>query len=579
MHELWKLKKYILRYKFHYLFGIIALIIIDLLQLLIPRVLKAAIDRLATGEIGLFGLKYYFLIIMLIAAGIAIGRFFWRYLLIGSSRRIERELRTDLYAHLLTLDFSYFDTHKTGDLMAHAVNDINAVRMSLGFGFIILIDVFILGIASLIMMFNISATLTLFALIPFPLIAIISTRFGRLIHHLFEKVQAAFALLTERVRENLSGIRVVKIFVQENNEIEKFKNLSNEYVVRNKRLIRIWSLFFPLIIFLGMTGQVIVLWLGGRYVIFGDISIGSFVAFIAYLQILVWPMMAIGWTINLFQRGAASQRRLNRIFQERPKILSGQNRPDEFKGEIEFKNVTFTYQNKEVPALNNINLHIKAREFIGITGPVASGKTSLVNLLLRLYEPQLGKIMIDGYDIKTLRIDTLRQNIAYVPQDTFLFSDTIRRNIAFGNESAGEEEIIRFAKIAHIYDEIMQSPKGLDTVVGERGVTLSGGQKQRIALARALLMNRPILILDDAVSSVDAETELQILNAIKSELKNRTSIIISHRVFALQDAQRIIVLDKGEIREQGTHYELVRMGGLYSEIFRRQQIEMKLGQI
>ncbi|OPX17612.1 hypothetical protein BXT86_05560 [candidate division WOR-3 bacterium 4484_100] len=579
MRELLKLKRYVLRYKFHYLLGIIALIIIDLLQLLIPRVLKGAIDRLATGAIGIQGLGYYFLLIMLIATGIAIGRFFWRYLLIGSSRRIERRLRSDFYAHLLTLDFSYFDTHKTGDLMAHAVNDINAVRMALGFGFIILIDVFILGVASLIMMFNISPKLTLYALIPFPLIALVSTRFGRLIHYLFERVQAAFSLLTERVRENLSGIRVVKLFVQEENEIIKFENLSEEYVTRNKHLIRIWSLFFPLIIFLGMIGQIIVLWLGGRYVIFGDISIGSFVAFIAYLQILVWPMMAIGWTINLFQRGSASQRRLNRIFSEKPKILEGKIGDVEFQGEIEFKGVTFVYQNKEIPALNNISLHINPKEFIGITGPVASGKTSLVNLLLRLYEPQQGKIVIDGYDIKDLRLEVLRRSIAYVPQDTFLFSDTLRNNIAFGNEEASEDDIIRVAKIAHIYDEIVEFPKGFDTVVGERGVTLSGGQKQRIALARALLLNRPILILDDAVSSVDAETELAILKAIKNELKKRTAIIISHRVFALQDAQRIIVLDKGEIREQGTHSELIKLGGLYSGIFKRQQIEMRLGRI
>lgn len=579
MRELLRLKKYLLRYKLHYLFGIIALIIIDLLQLVIPRILKGAIDGLATGIIDLSGLGFYFLIIMLVALGIAIGRFFWRYFLIGSSRKIERHLRTDFYGHLVTLDFSYFDTHKTGDLMAHAVNDINAVRMALGFGFIILIDVFILGIASMIMMVNISPRLTIYALIPFPLIAAFSTKFGGLIHHLFEKVQEAFALLTERVRENLSGIRVVKLFVQEKGEIDKFNKLSQEYVEKNKRLIGIWSMFFPLIILLGMIGQVIVIWLGGRYVIFGQISIGSFVAFIAYLQILVWPMMAIGWTINLFQRGSASQRRLNKIFDEKTKIHDGNFKITRLNGEIEFRNVSFFYQDKDVAALSDINIHIKPMEFLGITGPVASGKTSLINLILRLYEPKAGEILLDGRDIKEIRVKDIRQSIAYVPQDTFLFSDTVRSNILLGRDDAKDEEIERAARIAQIYKEIIQFPKGFDTIIGERGVTLSGGQKQRIALARALLLNRPILILDDAVSSVDAETELKILEALKSDLRQRTSLVVSHRVFALREANRIIVLDSGKICEEGKHEDLIESGGLYSEIYKRQQIEMRLREI
>ena len=578
MRELLRLKKYLLRYKFHYLIGIIALIIIDLLQLLIPRVLKAAIDGLATGIADFSKLGVYFIIIILIAIGIAIGRFFWRYLLIGSSRKIERLLRTDFYSHLVTLDFTYFDVHKTGDLMAHAVNDINAVRMALGFGFIILVDVVILGIASLVMMVNISPRLTMYALIPFPLIAIFSTRFAGLIHHLFEKVQEAFAFLTERVRENLAGIRIVKLFVQEGGEIKKFQDLSQEYVEKNKRLIKIWGMFFPLIILLGMIGQVIVIWLGGRYVILGQISIGSFVAFIAYLQILVWPMMAIGWTINLFQRGSASQRRLNRIFNVQPDIKDG-TVETELSGAIEFKDVSFIYQGKDIPALSQISFNIEPREFLGITGPVASGKTSLVNLILRFYEPTEGQILLDGYDIKELKQKSIRQNIAYVPQDTFLFSDTIRNNILLGKSDASEGDLKNAARIAQIYDEIMRFPNGFDTIIGERGVTLSGGQKQRVALARALLLNRPILILDDAASSVDAETELRIFESLRNDIKRRTAIVISHRVFALQEADRIIVLDNGRISEVGRHDELIKAGGLYSEIYQRQQIEMRLDRI
>ena len=576
MRELLKLKRYLIEYKYHFLFGILALVVIDLLQLIIPRVLKWAIDDLATGSVNLRGLGFYFLLVLLIAVGIAIGRFFWRYLIIGSSRRIERTLRTDLYKHLLTLDFTYYDNQKTGDLMAHAVNDINAVRMALGFGFIILIDVFIIGIAALIMMMNISLRLTLYALIPFPIIALVSTRFGRLIHRLFEKVQESFALLTERVRENLSGMRVIKVFVQEKGEIDKFEEQSRDYIKKNLSLVRAWGMFFPIIIFLAAVGQVIVLWFGGRYVIFGQISIGSFVAFVAYLQILVWPMIAIGWAINLFQRGAASQGRLNKIFAARPTITGGESVIEAVSGEIEFNDITFSYQGKDEPVLKDVNLHIGAKEFIGITGPIASGKTSFVNLILKLYSPQKGTITLDGKDIADIAAETLRKSIAYVPQDTFLFSDTIKENIMFGNRNATFEDIEQCTRIAHIYDEIMELPKKFDTLIGERGVMLSGGQKQRIALARALLMKSPILILDDAVSSVDAETELRILKSIKQEIKNRTSIIISHRVFVFKDANRIIVFDKGEIVEQGTHQDLLKGKGLYHNIYKIQQIEMKL---
>ncbi|MBN2621631.1 ABC transporter ATP-binding protein [candidate division WOR-3 bacterium] len=579
MRALLQLRKYLIRYKYHFVAGVAALIVIDLLQLMVPRVLRAAIDGLASGIIGLSGLGRYFFIIAALACGIAVGRFFWRYLIIGSSRRIERALRTDFYEHLLTLDFSYFDNAKTGDLMAHAVNDINAVRMALGFGFIILIDIVIIGVAAIGMMISISPRLTLYALIPFPVIAIVSTRFGWTIHHFFEKVQEAFAVMTERVRENLSGMRVVKVFVQEKGEIEKFDALSNDYVTKNVRLIRIWSLFFPMIMLFAALGEAIVLLFGGRFVIQGIISIGSFVAFMYYLQILVWPMIAIGRAINLFQRGAASQGRLNRIFQQHSRIKSGEQHFETLHHDIQYRDVSFTYLDKNEPALHNVTMTIHAREFVGITGRIASGKTSLVNLLLRLYQPQEGQILIDGTSIQGYSLQSLRGNIAYVPQDTFLFSDTIRANITFGAPDARDGDVERVSRIAHVYEEIMEFPKGFDTRIGERGVTLSGGQKQRIALARALLLDRPILILDDAVSSVDAETELKILDAIEHELTSRTSIVISHRVFVLQGAARIYVFDKGRIVEQGTHDELLHRHGIYHEIHTIQQLEMKIGDI
>ncbi len=573
------LVKYFKKYRWSIIIGVGALIIIDLLQLFIPRVLKVAIDELASGSIGPSRLTYYFLLIMGIALGIAFGRFWWRYLLIGSARKIEKELREDFYNHLTTLDISFFDTHKTGDLMAHAVNDINAVRMSIGFGLVILVDIFALGIAALTMMILISPRLTFYAIIPFPLIAFTSTYFGRFIHRLFEKVQESFSHLTERVRESLSGIRVVKVFVQEEAEIEKFASASNEYVVKNLRLWKVWALFFPIIMGLAGLGEVIVLILGGKYVIAGAISVGSFVAFMAYLQMLVWPMMAIGRAINMFQRGAASQDRLNRILTIRPMIKDG-NRPlDMLRGDIEYRNVSLTYQGKAQPSLKNINLHIHPGEFIGITGPIGSGKSSLIHILLRLYEPEEGAIFLLGRDIREYHIDQLRSQISFVPQDTFLFSETIRENILLGNPQADNEEIERVTRIAEIYDEIRDFPDGFDTIIGERGITLSGGQKQRLALARALILRRSILILDDAFSSVDAETERKIVDNLRAEIKGRTTIVISHRLFAIQHADRIIVLDRGQIVESGTHQELIRNRGLYQSIYRTQQIEMRLERI
>ncbi len=557
--------------------GILCLAAIDLFQLFVPRILRHAVDSLTFGTADTVRLGHYFFLIMLIAFGIAIGRFFWRYFIIGSAIQIERALRTDLYGHLLTLDPEFFDRNKTGDLMAHSVNDINAVRMAIGFGFIILIDIIVLGIAGLIMMFSISPRLTVIALVPLPILTLISTRFGRIIHRYFEKVQESFALLTERVRENLSGIRIVKIFVQEETEKEKFRHLSQEYVDKNNKLIRVWGLFFPLVMFFAAFGEVLVLWFGGRLVIGGEISIGSFVAFIAYLQILVWPMMAIGWAINLFQRGGASQKRLQRIFDTVFNIREGGRSLPVAKGGIEFQNVSFGYVSKDKNAIDNISIKIQPRQTIGITGPIGCGKTTLISLLLRLYEPQAGTILIDGIDIKELEFRDLRGNIAFVPQDTFLFSDTIEANIAFGRDDYKYADLERVTRIAHIYDEIMALPHGFKTQIGERGITLSGGQKQRLTLARALLLDRSILILDDAFSSVDAETERKILNSIKSELKNRTSIIISHRVFVLQDADQIFVIDNGLIKEHGTHQQLLSLDGLYREIYEIQQIEKTLG--
>jgi ATP-binding cassette subfamily B multidrug efflux pump len=576
MFELLTLKKYYRKYWLATVFGIIALAVIDLLQMLVPRILKTAVDDLVVGRATPRTLMFACLLIMLIALGVAVGRFFWRYLLIGSARRIERELRSDFYIHLTTLDVAYFDKTKTGDLMAHATNDINAVRMSIGFGLVILTDIIIMGVASIIMMITIDLKLTLYALIPFPFITLFSTFFGHTIHRLFEKVQASFSLLTERVRENLAGIRVVKVFVQEPFEIDRFSEISSDYVMKNMSLIKVWGTFFPIIMSLAAIGMVIVLGLGGRYVLVGEISVGSFVAFTSYLQMLVWPMIAIGRAINLFQRGAASQGRINKIMAERSKIKAVEGAQEVVKGHIVIRDLALTYLGKETPALNAVDLEIMPNQFIGITGPIGSGKSSIVHVLLRLYEPQSGSVLIDGRNLKDLAPGFVRSQISFVPQDTFLFSDSVRNNVAFGNPDASTADIERVCRIASIHEEILELPDGFDTRIGERGITLSGGQKQRLALARALILNRPILILDDAFSSVDAETERAILNAIRTELHGRTSIVISHRLFAIMDADRIFVMKNGSIAESGTHRELVGLRRLYHDIYRTQQIEMKL---
>jgi ATP-binding cassette subfamily B protein len=579
MKELIKLKKYVGRHKWKIMAGLLALILVDILQLFIPQVLKLTIDALAGGTATLSLIMTYGWWVIAIALGMGAGRFFWRYFIIGSARRIERELRQDFFSHLAFLDFSFFDEHKTGDLMAHATNDINAVRMALGFGMVILTDIVVLGIASLYMMFHISPRLSLYALIPLPFLSLVVAFFGQMIRKRFEQVQASFSELTERVRENISGIRVVKFFVQEEPEKQQFRESSRDYYAKNMKLVKVWGGFFPIMMFIASLSQGITFLAGGNLVIFGSVSLGEFVAFSAYLGILIWPMIAIGQAINVFQRGAASQGRLNRIFATRTEIADqpGCQRLERAQGRLEFKNVSFFHNGKSRPALKEISLKIEPQQLIGITGAIGSGKSTIVNLILRLYQHQSGKIFLDGRNISDYSMESLRGQVAFVPQDSFLFSDTIRENISFGRpEMKDFPELEKAARIAAIHEEISSFPRGYQTVVGERGVTLSGGQKQRVALARALLMDRPILILDDALSAVDADTERRILNQLSAEFSKRTAIVISHRIFAIQDADFVIVLEQGQIAEQGNHQELLALKGKYYEMYKLQQLEREL---
>jgi len=437
----------------------------------------------------------------------------------------------------------------------------------------------VLGTASIAILFHISARLALLVLIPLPLISVIATTFGMAIQKLFETVQGSYAGLTELVRENISGIKVVKLFVQERAEQRKFAAGSRDYMDKNMRLVRFWSTFWPLIMFIASLSQGIAFLAGGRMVVFGGISIGQYVAFTSYLGMLVWPMMAVGEAINVFQRGAASQGRINRILEIKPQIADRPGAADvaRVRGEVEFRDVTCYHQGKVVPALKDVSLSLPANAMLGVTGTIGSGKSTLVNLMLRLYEPQQGAILVDGRDIKDYTLGALRRQVAYVPQDGFLFSDTLRENIAFGQNGQAEQAALeKVAQLASVHDDIRGFPQGYDTVIGERGVTLSGGQKQRVALARALLLDKPILILDDSLSAVDADTERTILTNIRSVLDKRTAIVISHRIFAIQDADIIIVLDQGKIVEQGKHEELLARKGKYHEMYVLQQLEQQI---
>ena len=572
------LRDYFIQYRWHLIAGLATLLVVDGLQLIIPQVIRWAIDDLTMGGIVRADLIRHGLAIAGIALLIGFFRYFWRLLILGTARRIEEALRNRLFNHLQTLSLGFFQETKTGDLMAHATNDIDAVRMAVGMGLVAITDAIVLGASSIVFMVLIEPRLTLFAMIPMPLIALVTTRFSRLVHSRFEAVQASFSRLTERVRESLAGIRVVKAFVQEEREKKRLAQIGEEYVGKNLHLIKVWGMFFPLIMLLANLGTVIVLWLGGREAIKGAITPGDFVAFMTYLGILTWPMMALGWVINLIQRGSASLGRINKLLNTQAEIVDLPSiRPaPKLEGRIEFRNVTFSYKEELPPALKGISFEVKPGEFMALVGRIGTGKTTLCNLIPRLFNPSSGRLLLDGREVQSIPLEDLRRNIGYVPQDTFLFSTTIRENIAFGAPEASEEEIVRAARIAQIDEDLRSFPMGMDTVIGEKGVTLSGGQKQRIAIARAILLNPQIIILDDALSSVDAETEERIWEEFGETLEGKTRIIVSHRLSSIKGADKIVVLHDGQVEEMGDHASLLSIGGIYAEMYRRQQIEEEL---
>lgn len=587
MNTLRYIKDLLIKYRYRYILGIIFLLCVDVLQLVLPKILGDVTNFLESGSLTRTKLGEYAVIVALIAVGIAVFRFLFRYALFGVSRSIELSFRNRFYAHLQKLSTNYFNSHKTGDLMAHATNDMNNVTMSTGQGIIFAIDSLLIPVVSLIMMWNTAGfKLTAASFSPLLLLGITVVFFMKIMQSRVQKQQEAFSNLTETARENFSGIRVIKAFVQEQKEIEKFEKANAINREANLKFVRLISIMFPSVMAISALSFVIALWYGGILVIEGSLTLGGFVAFNSYLGMLIWPITAIGWVANMFQRGSVSLQRINAIMDEKPEItdLTGVDAyaADAAKdgaiesipyhtvnGKIEFRSLTFTYPGTDKPVLENISVTVEKGKTLAVVGRTGSGKTTLINLIPRLLSVPEGTLFIDDVDINKAPLSKLRSSIGCVPQDTFLFSASISENIDFFRSSS-KDEIENAAKIARIYDNICEFPNQFDTLVGERGVTLSGGQKQRVAIARAVLGTPSILILDDCLSAVDANTEEEILRDLKVIMKQRTSIIVSHRISAVKDADEIIVLDDGRIIERGSHASLLELGGYYHELYGKQ---------
>jgi ATP-binding cassette subfamily B multidrug efflux pump len=577
------LAPYLKKYWRGFAWGSICVLLLNGIWVLFPQVIRKAVDYLNKGGRDTVRLAEFAALLVGIAVSKGVFQFLTRWIVIGISREIEFDLRNDLFEHLESLSYSYYQRTRTGDLMARATNDLNAVRMLLGPAIMYSANTIVFTAAALSFMFRISPRLTFYTFLPLPVASIVIQYFGRQIHERFEKIQAMFSDISARAQENFSGARVIRAYVQEGAEIRAFESANKEYIRRSLPLARLMGLLWPTLeLTLGLA-IVLVLWLGGRETLAGEISVGQFVAFLTYMVQLTWPVIALGWVVNIFQRGTASLQRIDEILGERPEITDSEavtiagGREDALRGEIEFRGLSFAYNG--APVLHNVNLRVPEGTSLAIVGPTGSGKTTLVNLIPRIYDAEPGTVLIDGRPIREFPVGFLRRNIGFVPQETFLFSDTIRENIAFGRESASDADIGEAADRASIAGEIESFPEQYKTVVGERGLTLSGGQKQRTAIARALLRNPRILILDDALSSVDTQTEDKILNHLREIMRGRTTIFISHRVSTVRNADRIAVLHGGCIVELGTHDELIARNGYYTDLYNKQLLEEELAEV
>jgi ATP-binding cassette, subfamily B, multidrug efflux pump len=607
---------YLKRYRRGLTWGALCVLFTNAIAVQFPQILRHVFNDLNSG-ITRRTLFLYALAVVGVFLAKGVFQFLTRWVLIGISRDIEFDLRNDLFAHLERLSYSYYQRNRTGDIMARATNDLNAVRNLLGPAIMYSANTIVFTALAVAYMFKISPKLTMYAFLPLPVASIVIQYFGRRIHERFERIQAMFSDISARAQENFSGARVIRAYVQEQSEIAAFENANQEYIRRSLGLVRLMGMLWPTLELMLGIASVIVLWVGGRQVLMGKMNVGDFVAFTTYMAQLMWPVIALGWVINIFQRGTASLVRINEILTQQPEIAdeitigssshrtigpsksqtqpqsdfdSGSpddpiSRSPDISGEVEFRNLNFAYNG--VSILKDISLRIPAGSSLAIVGPTGSGKTTLVNLIPRIYDAAPGAVLIDGRPIRQFPLDALRRQIGFVPQETFLFSDTIRDNIAYGiateaSQKDGEpslEAIKTAAEAANIAQDIESFPEGYNTMVGERGITLSGGQKQRTAIARALLRSPRILILDDALSSVDTNTEDKILNHLRTIMHGRTTIFISHRVSTVRNADSIAVLHQGRIVELGTHDELIARNGYYTDLYNKQLLEEELAEV